>query len=121
MSAIVEIQTEATLRQGDVEFRITLDEAKQMRTALLDALKRSQLGDRELLIALTEPLPAWIDSDGRVMLGGWLLQVRDSRLSASYRLSSNEERAVGYAASFDKTGNDWRVAQIVPEKIRFGR
>jgi hypothetical protein len=117
----LQVQQEAILRQGGVEFRISLDDAQQMRIALLDALKHSQLGDRDTLIALTNPLPAWIDSDGRVMLGGWMLQLKNSQLVASYRLSRNAERAVGYSATISKDGNVWRVLQIVPEKIRFGR
>lgn len=105
----LQVQQEAILRQGSVELRISLDDAQQMRIALLDALSHSQLGDRDILIAFTKPLPAWIDSDGRVMLGGWLLQLKNAQLVASYRLSTNAERAVGYAASISKNGNTWRV------------
>ena len=70
---------------------------------------------------MLEPLPAWIDSDGRVMIGGWLLQLKNSQLVASYRISTNDERAVGYTAQIDKEGNNWRVIRIVPEKVRFVR
>ena len=114
-------EKEATIRQGDTEVQITLDDAKQIHSALLDALRQSNLGDRAELIAFTEPLPAWIDSDGRVMVGGWLLQLRNRQLVASYRLAQNEERAVGYVASVRQEGKEWRVLQIVPEKVLFRR
>ena len=110
---------ETKIRQGDTEVRITIEDAKQIRIALLKALKQSQLADRDQLIALTKPLPAWIDSDGRVMVGGWLLQLRKGELVASYRLAQDKERAIGYVASVVKVGKDWRVPQIVPEMIRF--
>ena len=113
--------TEAMIHEGDFEIRITIHDANQIREALLKALRMSDIGDREALIAFTEPLPSWIDSDGRVMIGGWLLQLRKHQLVATYRLSQNEERAVGYAASVVKDVNGWRVAQVVPEKIRFRR
>ena len=110
---------EAKIRQGETEVRITSDDARQIRIALLDALRQSKLGDRDELVAFTEPLPAWIDSDGRVMISGWLLQLRNQQLVAIYRLSQNEERAVGYAAFVIKDDEGWQVTRIVPEKIRF--
>lgn len=112
---------ETWIRQGDSEVLITIDDAIQIRSALLDALRQSKLSDRDDLIALTEPLPAWIDSDGHVMVGGWLLQLRNRRLIASYRLSQNEERAIGYAASVIRDGKAWRVPGIVPETVLFRR
>lgn len=114
-------EKEARIRQGDHEERITLADAQQIRDALLGALRQSQIGDRDELIALTEPLPAWIDADGRVMVGGWLLQLRNRQLLVSYRLSQNEERAVGYVAVVTKEGKGWRVLQVTPEKILFRR
>jgi hypothetical protein len=116
-----EAQNEAIFRQDDMEITITLDDANQIRAALLNALKTSQLTEKKILIAMLEPLPAWIDSDGRVMIGGWLLQLRNSQLVASYRISTNDERAIGYTAQIDKEGNNWRVIRIVPEKVRFVR
>jgi len=101
--------------------RIGLDDAKQMRSALLDAIKASRIGDRDQLLALTEPLPAWIDSDGRVMVAGWLLQTKNGVWVASFRLSVSQERSVGYAATFIKEGTVWRVIKLVPEKIRYNR
>jgi hypothetical protein len=118
-TVIFDTKKEATIREGDFEIRITIEDAREIRTALLHALKTSDIGDRDQLIASTEPLPAWIDSDGRVMIGGWLLELRDQELVATYRLSTNEERAVGYVAFVDKQRDAWRVTQITPEKIRF--
>lgn len=112
---------EATLRQGGKEIHLTLAEAKLMRAALLESLRTSVLGDRATLLARTEPLPAWIDADDRVLLGGWLLQLRAGELVAAYQLSRNEERAVGYAATFVKEGTGWQVKAIVPENISFRR
>jgi hypothetical protein len=112
-------KVEAVLRDGPLEVRISSEDAKHMRVALLDALRRSRLGDRDQLLALTEPLPAWIDSDGRVMLGGWMLSMRKGVLVASYRLNQDAERAVGYAAELGKQDGQWRIVRISPEITRF--
>lgn len=112
-------RTEALLREGDLEVLITHGDAKAMRLALLDALQRSELGDRNTLLATATPLPTWIDSDGRVSIAGWTLQIRHQRLVAIHWLSRDQDRAVGYSAEFAKENGDWRVTKIVPEKIRF--
>jgi hypothetical protein len=117
--AVFDGAKETIIRQGGAEVYITIEDLKQIRIALLDALGKSQLGDRHQLIALTKSLPAWIDSDGRAMIGGWLLQLRKGQLVATYRLSINAERAVGYAASVVRENKGWRITQVVPEKIRF--
>ncbi len=114
-----ELNQEIILSQGDMKYKITLDDAKLIRTSLINALKQSELGDKDFLIAMIDPLPAWIDSDGRVMIGGWLLQLKNSHLVASYRISTSKERAVGYIALINKTDNTWSVTQVMPEKIRF--
>lgn len=114
-----ESSSETWIRQGETAILVTVADATQIRNALLDALRQSTLGDRDELIAFTEPLPAWIDSDGRVMVGGWLLQLRKGQLIASYRLSQNNERAVGYAASVIREGKNWRVPKITPELVLF--
>lgn len=112
---------ETTLRQGEVEILITLEDAKQIRAALYDALRQSNIGDRDQLIAFMEALPAWIDSDGRVMIGGWLLQLRNYELVATYHLSKNAERSLGYIAFIVKEQHRWRITRIEPEKLVFRR
>ncbi|MDY6992598.1 MAG: hypothetical protein SVR94_08350 [Pseudomonadota bacterium] len=112
---------ETTLRQGEIERMITLEDAKQIRKALYEALKHSDIGDREQLIALMQPLPAWINSDGKVMIAGWLLQLRQQKLVATYRLFQNAQRALGYIAFIVEDEQGWRIARIEPEKILFRR
>ena len=112
---------EAKIQQGGVTVRITVDDAQKIRDALLAALKNSDLGDRDQLVELTTPLPAWIDADGRVMVGGWLLQIKNQKLVATYRLGQNAERAIGYSAIVIKSDQGWQVKQISPEKILFRR
>lgn len=111
--------TEARLRQGDTEILITIDDANEIHTALIEALKSSELNDREELIDSTESAPAWIDSDERISIGGWLLQIRSGGMVATYRISQDKARAFGYAASVIKDENHWRITQILPEEIMF--
>ena len=112
---------ETVIQQEGIEIRITIDDAQKIRNALLMTLKKSDLGDRDQLIALTTPLPAWIDADGRVMVGGWLLHIKNQKLMLTYRLEQNEERAIGYSAPVIRGDQDWQVKIIVPEKISFSR
>jgi hypothetical protein len=114
-------EEEATLRYGQREVRVSLDDAKAMRELLLETLKSSKFGDKAVLVAATEPLPAWIDSDGRIMIAGWALRLAGEEFVASYQLARSAERAVGYAARFAKDEQGWHLLEIVPEKISFRR
>jgi hypothetical protein len=109
---------QTTLRQGGTTIRITREDATAIRTGLLKALRRSDVADRDELIAIAEPLPAWIDGDGRVMIAGWQLALRSQGLVVTQRLAQNCANAYGYLAKVEKRGSSWRVAAIMPEKIR---
>jgi hypothetical protein len=108
---------ETVVRHNGVDVRITLDDAKSMRQSLLDHLDKSEIGDKALLIAATKNIPGWIDSNGKVRPGGWLLESRGTDWVLSYRLSQNEQRSVGYAAFVTKGATGWQVTKIEPEKI----
>lgn len=110
---------EATLKEGSASVPITKEDADKMRAALLKALEESELGDRDTMMAFAEPLPAWIDGDENVMIAGWLLQLRNQQLVATWWLSKDDDRAVGYSAYFLREKNGWRVTKIVPQKARF--
>lgn len=110
---------QTTLRVAGTDVTITLADARQMRTAVLDYVRQSDIGDKDELVKLTQATPAWIDPDGRVRAGGWVLEARGAQLMLACRISQNDERAVGYAAFVTRGPDGWKVLRVVPEKIRF--
>jgi hypothetical protein len=112
---------ETVLRHNGADVPITLDDAKSMRESLLEYLKKSDIGDKDQLIAATKYIPGWIDSDGKVRPGGWLLQSRGTDWVLTYRLSQNELRAYGYAAIVTKGAPGWKVTKIESQMILFRR
>jgi hypothetical protein len=112
---------ETVIRHGGADMRITLDDAKSMRESLHDFLKKSDFGDKDQLLDDMKGIPGWIDSDGVVRPGGWLLESRGTDLVLTYRMNQNERRAVGYAAFVTKGATGWQVTKVEPAKIRFRR
>lgn len=110
---------ETVVKSGTGSVKITLVDARTIRQVLIKAIKQSDLGDRDALLAFAEPVPAWIPSEGLVLVGGWRLGVRNGQIVATYRLSQTEDRAVGYAAYVIKDREGWSITAIVPEKIAF--
>lgn len=110
-----------TIRKGGAEYRLGIEDVKDIRLSLLDALRRSDLSERKDLIDVSEPLPAWIDSGGQAMAAGWLLEVRNGRLVATYRRESAGSQAMEYVALISRSGNAWNISKITEVAIRFRR
>ena len=96
---------------------ITLDDARAMKDALLDELKRSKIEDKDYLVRMTTKVPAWIDPDGHVRIGGWLLQARGQALVLAYRLPQGPGVIRGYVAQLKQEPPGWKVLEILPERI----
>jgi hypothetical protein len=96
---------------------VTLADARAIREALLAAVARSSLPERQTLLAVTEPLPAWIDPAGLVMIAGWLLQMGNDGLVLRYRLTEAEDAILGFKASVLHDAKGWRVDDITREHV----
>ena len=110
-----------TLHKGSSSLLVTLADAQMMRQAILNYLESSEIGDRVVLAAATLSIPARIRSEGSIDVGGWNLQVDNGHVEAVFRLSENEQRAVGYIASLTKNQGKWYVENIDPLKILYRR
>ena len=105
----VEGMRQTTVRVGASEVTVTLEDARAMRKALLEALKASELDGRDGLVTWAQG-PAWISPDGIARVGPWVLEAHDDELVLRYREPSRSHRAtVVWAAGV------WKVTRVAPE------
>jgi hypothetical protein len=108
----------AIVRIADGETQVFLSQAETMRDALVIALRGSSLEERDHLLTLTEKAPIWIDPDGIVHIGPWLLQPRGHNLVLTYRPPSDAPVIRAYAATFARQGSKWLLQDLREERIR---
>jgi hypothetical protein len=105
----VEGLRQTTVRVGASDVAVTLEDARAMRKALLEALKASDLDDRDDLVAWAQG-PAWISPDGRARVGPWTVEAHDDDLVLRYREPQRAHRAtLVWAAGV------WKVTRVALE------
>lgn len=105
----VEGLRKTAVRVGASEVTVTLEDARAMRKALLEALQASDLDGREDLVAWAQG-PAWIAPDGIARVGPWLLGAHDDELVLRYREPERSHRAtLVWAAGV------WKVTRVALE------
>lgn len=105
----VEGLRQTTVRVGASEVTVTLEDARAMRKALLDALKASDLEGRDDLVAWAQG-PAWIAPDGIARVGPWTCEAHDGELVLRYREPQRSHRANVVWA-----GGEWKVTRVAAE------
>jgi hypothetical protein len=100
---------------------VTRADVQAMKAALLAHLRQSDAEDRDLLVRMTERAPAWIDAEGAVRVGAWLLQPRESGLALTYRLPPGRDAGKAYAALLSRADGQWTVQKLLTERIRVAR
>jgi hypothetical protein len=112
----IESLDRTVLRVGDADMSLTLDDVKAIQVALLDYLKRSDYEDRDALIGWSRGL-AWIDADGKVRIGPWLLGSDGKDILLRYREPPGEHMAKAHRASLTKKDGTWTVSNLAMEHI----
>jgi hypothetical protein len=112
----VESLDRTVLRVGDADVSLTLDDAKAMRVALLDYLKRSDYEDRDALIRWTGP--AFIDTAGTVRIGPWVLGSQGKDIFLRYREPPLPQAGKAHKATLTRKDGTWTVSNLVLERIR---
>jgi hypothetical protein len=107
------------LRVGDAELTVTLDDAKAIEVALVDYLKKSDYEFREELLRWTGP--AFIDAEGTVRIGLWVLGSRANDLYLRYRERPGQHMAIAHVASLSKKDGAWAVTNVVTEHLSIRR
>jgi hypothetical protein len=113
----VESLDRTVLRVGDADVPLTRDDVKAMRDALLEYLKGSDYQDRDALLGWTRG-PAWIDTDGRVRIGPWLLGSDGKDLVLRYRELPGRHAGKAHRATLARKDGAWTVTGLVMERIR---
>jgi hypothetical protein len=112
----VALMSQTTLRVGDVDVTLTLSDAKAIEVALRGYLKTSDYPQRDELIQWTGP--AFIDGDGSVRLGVWLLHAEGKDMVLSYRQFLGPQGGFGHKAYVTRQDGKWAIRDLVPVKIR---
>ena len=116
----IESRDRTIIRVGDAEMSLTLDDVKAIQAALLDYLKKSDYEDRDALIGWTQGL-AWIDPEGKVRIGPWLLGSDEKSLFLRYREPPGQYAGKAHRAFLTKKDEGWTVTKLVMERIRARR
>jgi len=105
---------------GDTEVPVTLEDARAMRAALLEYLQQSSYEDREALLRWTQG-PAFIDHEGTVRIGPWVLDSEDDDIFLRYRERPGQRAAKAHKAFLAKKDGAWTVTRVEMERISVRR
>lgn len=109
------------VRVGDADVVITLQDAKEMQAALLGYLKASKYEDRGELMRWSQGPSVWLDPDGIVRIGPWVLGVEDREIILRYREPPAGDAAKAHKAYLAKKDGRWIVKEVLTERIRVRR
>lgn len=108
---------QTTIQLDKEQVTVTQRDADGMRAALLEQLRASSLEERDYLIRMTERAPAWIDADGTIRIGAWVLQAGDGALTLVYRLQAGTAAIRTVNAILARSENGWKVIDIREGRI----
>jgi hypothetical protein len=117
---------QTTLPLDGGQLIITLEDAQEIKRALEAYLTFSrreieQTLPRNLIDALPKATgDAWIDEDGSVHIGAWLLESRGGKLALTYR-PSPPTSSIGYRyeAHLEQVEGQWKVSSITFAKLYY--
>lgn len=110
---------QTTMAIGGHLMVLTRGDAAEMREALLAYLQAAPpFEGRDDLLRRTQAVPGWIDPDGRIRIGGWLLDTRGGRLVLAYREPSNAPRLRVFVAPLIRTEHGWAVTELQEGSLR---
>jgi hypothetical protein len=116
----IESRPQTVVRVGDADVTITLADARAMRDALRTYLQGAEYEDRDALLERTQG-SAWIDAEGTVRIGVWVLGAEDDELYLRYREAAGQLAAKAHRATLQKKDGAWTVTALETERIRVRR
>lgn len=105
------------LRVADQDVTITRADVAAIAAALRDALKTSDHPERQELLVWSQG-DGWIDPDGSVRIGTWLLSAEGGGLILRYRETVTEPATKSHRAVVEKKDGAWTVSRVAYERIR---
>jgi hypothetical protein len=113
--AVPDPKADVDMKQTEVDadgikFLITLKDGAMMQAALLQALRQSDLTDRELLIKSVENSAVVINDAGGLRIGAWHLVAQGAGLQLTYRASAGPGMA--FTADVTRAAEGWQVHDL---------
>ena len=115
----VKSKERTVLRVGDAEVELTFDDAKAIQKALLDYLEQSSYEDRDELLKWSDP--AFIDGDGTLRVGLWVLGADAKQMFLRFREPPGQFAGKAHKAILARTDGTWKVTDLMTERIRVRR
>lgn len=107
------------LRVGDTDVELTLDDAKAIQKALVEYLQQSKYEDRDELLKWSGP--AFIDAEGKLRIGPWLMGSDGKEIYLRYREPPGQFAGKAHRAFLEKKDGTWTVTRLLMERIRVRR
>jgi len=107
--------SQITLRAGERDVVVTLADAREMRAALQGYLDADKKRSQQTLPAdLPPPDAPFIDEDGVLRLGPWLLQPEGDKLvlMQGFPPRGDQQLLFDYIAHLSKVDNRWTVTAV---------
>src|SRR5262249_49167299 len=111
--------SETKIVVGDKEITLTREDAHEMKTALVKYLTAAKIPEREYLLRMLQEVPGWIDEDGTLRIGAWLLGSRGDALALTNRLPHAPAGCAMYHAHVERVGDGWRVTGLDFERVQY--
>lgn len=89
-----------------------LQDGEAIRDALVAWLQQSKLGDRELLLSMTERASVWEGPDALLNIGRWQLHDEAGQLALRMRLSTADGSSQAFVAPLAHDASGWHVMDI---------
>ena len=113
-------QHAAASEQGSIP-QLTPEDGEAIRTALVLWLQRSQLGDRDELLSITENAAVWRSADALLHVGRWAVVAEQGGLTAKLRLGAATGQGPAFDAALARDGEAWIVREITPVHVHARR
>jgi hypothetical protein len=109
------------LRAGETDVELTFDDAKAIQKVLGDYLQQSTYPDRDELLKWSGP--AFIDGDGKLRIGLWVLgwDGKNKTMFLRLRETPGQLMAKAHKATLARTDGQWTITGLGTERIRLGR
>lgn len=113
---------QTTITLGGTALTITIQDARAIKAALVGFLGGWKGEDREVLLRDAMSDTAWIDSEGDLRIGDWLLEANESHLLLRRRDSPGQFSVKAHVAHLSRTSEGrWAIERIERQHIRVQR
>ena len=109
------------LRAGETDVELTFGDAQAIQAVLLEYLRQSEYPDRDELLKWSGP--PFIDEDGTLRIGLWVLgwDARNQTMYLRLRERPGQLMAKAHKATLARSEGQWAITDLGTERIRLSR